>query len=381
MPKLSEDEIINAIENGELRALSLDTNVFHRPDYNLQAATLRKLAIFYLHGIEIIFPEVIAGEIRSHIAGQLRTTDADLEKALEKYTKKWRLDFKVRDDTQKACGLGTNPEDTATDYWKAFLKEVQGAEFGPDGLISVSEMMRMYFTTAAPFEQKADKKNEFPDAIALLSLEAWAASKGCLLLAISQDGGWRAYGENSKAIVVLPDIHQAYAIINRSAQAIAMAIVDLLAQKKAPDLDHRIIDVIQRRLDDLDFDVEAESYLSIDAQPENAVVNGVSYFANPSVLEVDADQVTFAILVTASIEVSAEFTLSVREDGENHAIDATSETITRDVEFEVVITVPKVATEDPEVLDIEINRSRLKFQFGYLEPFAREISERTPDDY
>jgi hypothetical protein len=381
MPKLSEAEIITAIEKGDLRGLSLDTNVFHRPDYNLQAATLRKLAIFYLHKIEVVFPEVIAGEIRTHMTGQLDTTAVNLNKALEEYTKKWRLDFKKRDDANALCGLGAKPDATVAQYWAEFLKQIAGTEFSPNGQVSVSELTDMYFAAAAPFETKTEKKHEFPDAIALLSLEAWAKNKKCLLLAVSADKGWQKYGESSACVAVIDDIHKVYAIINRSAQSVAMAVVNALGQGKAPKLDGQITDAIQSRLDDLDFEIEAESYLSIDSQPDSAVVGKVSYPANPSVLEIEDEQITLAVLVTAAVEVSASFDLSVRDDGEDHHIDSTSETIIRDVEFEVVVTIPKEAQEDPDVLDLELSRGRLSFDFGYLEPFEREMSQREPDEF
>ena len=62
----------------------------------------------------------------------------------------------------------------------------------------------MYFSPETPFEE--GKKHEFPDAIALITLEDWAKTNGKNLLAITRDKGWIAFCEKSEWIDAEQDV-------------------------------------------------------------------------------------------------------------------------------------------------------------------------------
>lgn len=375
MPALTDAKILEAIQKGEIKGITLDTNVFHRRDYNLQATVLTNLAVFTRHGIPVVFPDAVAAEVKKHLSEQLLSTDAALSKAVKEYTKKWRLDFKDRDAIIKIAGTGRDGAKEAADQWSKFNSSLKATAIPADGNMRISDLMEAYFAVTPPFENTAEKKEEFPDAVALMSLDGWAQAQGGLILAVSHDNGWQEYGDSSKAVVVIDDIRKAYSAINQSVQYLASKVVDNLTAEKAPKLDRRIIDAIQGRLDDLDFEVEAESYLSVDATPESAWVEKVAYSSDSSAIDYDDDTIAVAFLVTATIEANAEFVLSVRDDGEDHALDTVYETVKRDIDFEVVVTIPRSTAEDPDVLDFELNLSRITFNFGYLQPFEREGRE------
>ena len=54
-----------------------------------------------------------------------------------------------------------------------YLKNI-GAEIIPVDEVSVRDLVQMYFNSNAPFSSVNNKKSEFPDAIALVSMELWA---------------------------------------------------------------------------------------------------------------------------------------------------------------------------------------------------------------
>jgi hypothetical protein len=375
VPALTEEQILEAIQKGEIKGVTLDTNVFHRRDYNLQAPILTNLTVFPRHGIPIIFQDTVAAEVKKHLSEQLGSTDATLSKAIKEYTKKWRLDFKNRDEIIRLAASGRSADKEAASQWNNFSSVLKATTVLADGNMRIADLLDAYFSVTPPFENSAEKKEEFPDAIALMSLDGWAQSQAGLVLAVSHDNGWQAYGETSKAIVVVDDIRKAYSAINQSVQYLASKIVDNLTTDKAPKLDRRIIDAIQARLDDVDFEVEAESYLSVDGTPESAWVEKVTYSSDSSAIDYDDDTITVAFLATATIEAHAEFVLSVRDDGEDHPLDTLYEAVKRDIDFEVVITIPRNAGDEPDILAFEVNLSRLSFNFGYLQPFEREGRE------
>ena len=56
--------------------------------------------------------------------------------------------------------------------------------------VTMQEVFQKYFTAAPPFAVSGKKKNEFPDAVALMSLEAWTNKNNKRVLAVSGDKDW-----------------------------------------------------------------------------------------------------------------------------------------------------------------------------------------------
>ena len=57
-----------------------------------------------------------------------------------------------------------------------------------------------------------DKKAEFPDAIALISLEKWALEQGVSVVAVSNDVGWEKFSEKTNVIKVVQKLSDAIAL-------------------------------------------------------------------------------------------------------------------------------------------------------------------------
>jgi chromosome condensin MukBEF complex kleisin-like MukF subunit len=73
------------------------------------------------------------------------------------------------------------------------------------------------------------KKAEFPDAISLLSLEAWAEANEKRILAVSGDKDWAAYAENSERIDVVSKLSDALAMLQEHAEEAGEFVQKLLA--------------------------------------------------------------------------------------------------------------------------------------------------------
>jgi hypothetical protein len=103
-------------------------------------------------------------------------------------------------------------------------------DFGlvPANLTTVDGLLKAYFEPAAPFEASGDKKSEFPDAIALMSLEEWARSSGRTILAASADKGWKAFADRSDDIFIQGDLGGALQIVQDDTDTAATAVNRLL---------------------------------------------------------------------------------------------------------------------------------------------------------
>src|SRR5260370_35343081 len=97
----------------------------------------------------------------------------------------------------------------------------------------IKQLMARYFAAAPPFEGSGKKKNEFPDAIALLSLEAWAKAKSKTILAISNDGGWASFAEDSEHIDLGNDLAARLPMLSEHAAQAGALVAFPLAEMEA----------------------------------------------------------------------------------------------------------------------------------------------------
>jgi hypothetical protein len=89
------------------------------------------------------------------------------------------------------------------------------SEIIPYENISLKYLMTSYFKTEAPF-RTGKKKYEFPDAVAIYSLDKWAQTNRKKIIAISCDTDWMMFGEkNQKYWKCVPSIEEAVKAVQR----------------------------------------------------------------------------------------------------------------------------------------------------------------------
>jgi hypothetical protein len=108
--------------------------------------------------------------------------------------------------------------------------------------------MKLYFETKAPFEGAKDKKSEFPDAIALISLENWAEENGLNLIAVSADKGWKAFSDNSTRIKVIDNLPAAMAIFQPHNQV--RSIIEHIRVDALLDGENHVLEQIEEAIID-----------------------------------------------------------------------------------------------------------------------------------
>lgn len=372
MPKLSDEELKAAVEDGRIGAITIDTSVFDQYGCNLRFQVLQRLDQFRGTGVTVLFSDVIAGEVKAHIAAQAEEAKEKLNIALGHYKKGWRLDFDVKEKVGTLINLAADPADFAASQFDEYVEAIGAEVIATEGAVPISKIMSLYFGQKPPFSRKESKKSEFPDALALLSLEAWAAASGRLLLAVSKDGDWAKYAETSDTLVCRADIKQCFDLFNQDVRVVAVNVVSKLREGAAPEILGNLRNVIQAFLDDLDFDVEASSALSFNATQEAAVLKVINLDEDlsPLVVASDDDTVTFSIDVDATVDFDAEFSFSVKDgiDRDYVPLGSSSVSTTEVVKFPVVITVTRSVDPMPELVDAEVTRTRITADFGYVEP-------------
>ncbi|KDP93507.1 hypothetical protein ER13_00915 [Brevundimonas sp. EAKA] len=368
MPKLTEAELHEAIVQGRFGAITVDTNIFDKFGCNLDMRALRALGpVAAQHEIKLIFSDIIAGEVQTHIRRVAAEQADKLRTALNQYRKAWRR-IEAVTDLAVPVDLNADPAILAADEWEDYLGAVGGEVVTSEGRANMGELVRRYFAEETPFMTTAAKKAEFPDAIALLALDAWAQEEGCLILAISKDGDWQAYAETSTNIVCVPEFEGTLNRFNAAGLDLVKKLTERLRAGEADEVKDEIDLELESWLSEADFEVEARSDFSFDAQTEGAFVQEWEIVGEPQVLALEGEEVTFALELDCLIAFSAYFTLSTWDsvDGEYVSLNGQTEETEANHRVTVTLRVDRRGDPDPDVLEVEANRRRLTADFGLI---------------
>jgi PIN domain len=69
----------------------------------------------------------------------------------------------------------------------------------------ISDLIQKYFQAKPPFSETGKKKNEFPDAIALMSLETWANKNQTKIIVVTSDNDWKNFCKSSERLLAIDD--------------------------------------------------------------------------------------------------------------------------------------------------------------------------------
>jgi hypothetical protein len=169
-------------------AVTFDTQTVMHNSFNFGGGLLAQLKQFAGSPIQVPVSEIVIREIHQRL----------LERTEEARKRLRAANRDARDLGLPVQGIEREPEADASQIAQAridhFLETV-GAETVPAKGVSLSAVIDRYFAKQPPFSTK--KRDEFPDAIALLSLERWARNYGPVLV-VSGDHDWREFAEQSR---------------------------------------------------------------------------------------------------------------------------------------------------------------------------------------
>jgi hypothetical protein len=146
----------------------------------------------------------------------------------------------------------------AKGFFAAFVEAVLPVIIGVEA-VKPTELLKRYLSGDLPFGTKETKKHEFPDAMALGSLEAWARDAKTIMLVVSGDVGWREFCDKSEHIVCMDALPAALNFFNEDAGVIVKRVLAKLAADKAEELHDQIDAILESYLEDIDLDIDAVS--------------------------------------------------------------------------------------------------------------------------
>jgi len=363
-------------------AITIDTQVIYANGHELDSGLVGQLDQYKDGLVKFILSEINLREIHKALTEKAKSPQDSLAKAIKSGSANGQIETDQLNALKSVQNAMIPPSDHATKQLTEFLAK-SGAEVVAADRAEIKSILGKYFKNEPPFGGKG-KKSEFPDAIALISLESWAKENGKKILAVSKDNDWATFAKGCEHIDVVEDLAKAMALLNVLAEETipkAKAVLDAI---KAGDSD--TISMLQAPLE---FAVESEyPYLEFDGpmpgEQEGISLSLVSYEIeglDDSSTEIDIVRVgnrTFAfrvpVLITAN--VYAEISFSIRDSIDRDYVPMGSTSIEQETDFHAYLLIEcSYFLNDPkdedstiyEVDDVELLGAPSSIDIGYVD--------------
>ncbi len=365
-------------ESNEYGAILVDTSTFDAYGLKLEKGFIGKLSQFKDSEIDFLFPDVIKGEVQSHLEKKVKVSRASLEKALNDAGDHLFFDGSKLNDAKSILIDSNEVEEIAAGRVDKFIENTGALVLECGNYLSVSELLKQYFENKAPFAETGKKKNEFPDAIVLLAVEKWAEEKNIQVLAVARDGDWSNYCETSNHIDYSEDFADSLSKFNKATAP--FEFLSLLISKLAQDEDDAI-DFVEKIRGSVDNyfngftpDPKADSFHYWESNGCSGWLNDFELTdTNFKIVDHAEGYIIFEVTADITVEVEGEFSLSQYDtiDRDHVYIGSVTASVEEEFTSEILITVSGDLTGnlyDLEIEEIEVVNPITSIDFGTLEP-------------
>lgn len=373
MPVVSLEKLKHAVLDGSVGAITVDTSVVERYQFGFESGVLAKLAQFSYAEADHIVLDIVLHEIRSHLRSEADLVRSQVKNALKPLGNSWGIEKADREAALTLLFGQQSGEARTEERLRAFLQGSSAVVLTCSDLVGLPDVLSRFIETKAPFGNTEGKKHEFPDAVALLALEAWAVKNVKAVIAVSRDTDWKRYCVDSTRVYFIDDLAQALSAFQAGADDASLLLRSLLAEGKVPNLDEIILEAIRSQSDKIDIDMEASAnwyyepeLYDIEVSSDSSMAEQVKEF---EVIEFEDN--VLVIQTSLALDVTAHFSVNFQAwDGvDREYLSAGSASIqqTERMDLEVILTMAfnnGTATID----SVELLPTGMTMYFGEIEP-------------
>ncbi len=357
-------------------AITLDTNILRKNGYNLESGLLGQLTQFKEGSVQLVLSEIVLKEAFNHLKDSGREDWSKLEQSIKKSEKSFLLSSESSTAINKILASEEAPEKAAQRRLEKFISAT-GAIVIEAKNADMNELIKLYFKPSAPFEDNEKKKNEFPDAIALISLEAWARRNNKKLLAVSEDKGWEGYAESSTQIDLEKDLSQAFQKFQKHVEQAKEIILNLLSDLSNdgnPDLLKEIDEHIEREVQSLEPDAEADSHVAYEIDQVDVSYHDFEFIRHDNdcdftIIRIGASKIVAKIPILIRVKAEASFSFYVYDsiDKDNVSMGGNSKEVEAELDMSALFTFEgdfETTPMDISVSEVSLLQTRLTIDFG-----------------
>jgi hypothetical protein len=382
MPITEESELSKLLADGQINAISVDTNIFDEKGLQLHSAVLLAVSRLAALHFDFLLSSTVAREIKRHLERSATDALRNAKKAVGIALGAFETESPTRDDIiDQICG-GQTANAAAEKRFNDYLVATHCEVLDDNAHVDTAKLFNAYFAGDPPFGT-GSKKSEFPDALALYALEHVAVQRAKDIIIVSKDGDWRSYCEKSERLHLVPDIERALSLINDPPVILRAA---LRAWLKDGDGEADIGGYLSGAVERLEFSVSGNA--SSGEMEAHAWAGELRETQWPEPDEIDiidmedlADgtmKVTLSIPLLLTVKVPIELEFSFWDSIDRESVGMGGRTIEMDEELDVratvTIKVHHLGGEDEqfEVLDCELDASYLEIELGDVDVFEAE---------
>ena len=332
----------------DYNALCIDTNIFHETGYAFDKGLLAQLDQFAESSMQVVISEIVDREMRRHLIERIREARDSLEKGLKKVQQELQVSEGSANRARKAIFTGAPDEEIAQRRLDEFYERCDAIVVPADSA-SGREVLDRYLRHEPPFEATGDKKTEFPDAYALLSVEKWAQDHGSKVLVVSKDQGWKAFCEESECLVHRAELGSALKLCqphNAAPRLMADLNDRLLDEVDEYGVQGTITEGIKEGVEAMEVDVTANSYYYWEASDIYAEYKSHKFqrltdkLVDIDLVRVTEHDLTVRLSATIVCGVHANFGLSIVDpiDKDQVSMGTQSQTVEADFDSDVLVT-------------------------------------------
>ena len=388
-------QIKQEIIEERIGAITLDTSIFMRYQFNFESGWLFQLEQFFDSSTKLIISEVVKEEIYLKLIERTKQSQESIKKELQQSQLNWCISDSVIEQIHELVFNKSQPKNIVEQRFNEFVELTDLYIVKAQGNVNVDALLQKYFNAEPPFEKTGKKKCEFPDAIALMSLEKWAKDNQTRVIVVADDKDWMNFCNNSEELIYTHDLKtvlgffqvpDAYDICKYlSEQYKSNKFIDLKLTNLYDDL-VKMLDLYLNRLS-IDYDVVSSFIYEEDFM--EIVVKEIEFKA----FEDEGPQLIFSPLnfednslvveanINVTVEVYADFSLFVYDsvDQEDVYIGSNHQHTQTNCDANILISFTghfytqdeKVKIDNIKVNDLEIDSCSSPFiflDFGELEP-------------
>ncbi|MBD2667211.1 hypothetical protein B6N60_02733 [Richelia sinica FACHB-800] len=375
------DELKKLVRAGHFGAITLDTSIFDAHGLKLESGLIRQLEQFRDSSIKLIISEVVKEELLCHLIENTKEAKKEIEKSLRQARDYWQVEENKIEKIKKLIFDGNEVQEIVNERFNQFIKATSLEIIEPNNYLTVSDLIHQYFHSKPPFSETGKKKSEFPDAIALISLEVWANKNNTKVIVVTSDNDWKRFCQSSDKLFAINDFAGALGLFQfQDAEDVCRYLSEKYELGYIENIQEAIWDALELQIYNFDIYIEADSYYRYEEEVTEIKVNGFQFklLESPNIIfrpvNFDHDSLTVESILLVDINVECNFFFAVYDsiDKEDVGIGGNTVKTQADLDVEVLITfvgdLNKIGAEfDVDDIEIEI-QAPLSINFGFIEP-------------
>lgn len=373
---MSVEQITQEITVWKIGAISLDTSVFDGQQRNLERGLLKRLQQFNGSDVKLILSDVVVKEVEAHLRKDAWEAQSSVKKALKLAGPSWQVSEEQAKLVETTLYGAETPESIAKSRLDNYMVVTSAIVANAEDHVAVGDLVGRYFASRPPFADKETKKHEFPDALAVLTLESWAEKEDVKILVVTKDGDWKAYCKDSLRLVAIDDLSIALGCFQREAASFNCLLLSQEYIAGDPlNISNAVLDAINKQEWKIEFIPEADSQFNFDVEDveskfELVCIENVDdgQFFEP--VEYGDDFLVALLSVAISAEVTCHFSFEKWDgiDKEYMSMGSGSSTVTEDLSIEALVTFRGRMPNKVKIEEIEVLAKREHISFGEVEP-------------